>query len=230
MNVKVIVFDLDDTLYEELTYVKSGFRAVASYLEQRYAIPKDLSYPFMLNELEQHGRGQVFNQVLVRHGMLTKRRVQECLQVYRRHLPDIHLYEDARQAIDDFSGCPIYVVTDGNKEVQLRKLLALGLYDHAHIRKCYISRRFGIHNEKPSPYCFMQICKREGVTPEQVVYVGDNPHKDFVGIKPLGFRTVRVMRGNFKDTRSLPFHEAEFEINNLAELWMLLENNGGVAK
>ena len=38
----IIVFDLDDTLYEEITYVRSGFKAVASYLSQTYKKSKRL--------------------------------------------------------------------------------------------------------------------------------------------------------------------------------------------
>jgi putative hydrolase of the HAD superfamily len=34
----IIVFDLDDTLYEEITYVRSGFKAVANYLSKNYKI------------------------------------------------------------------------------------------------------------------------------------------------------------------------------------------------
>ena len=39
--VKAILFDLDDTLYGEKTYVASGFRAVARDLESEIGIPCD---------------------------------------------------------------------------------------------------------------------------------------------------------------------------------------------
>ena len=34
--MKVIIFDLDNTLYPEETYVQSGFKAVARYLSNKY--------------------------------------------------------------------------------------------------------------------------------------------------------------------------------------------------
>ncbi len=213
----VPVFDLDDTLYNEMTFVQSGFRAVARFLQEAQAVPEADILAFMLEELTLHGRGKVFDQVLMRYKIHSKRMVAACIQVYRAHEPDIALYEDAVRAIERLAEYPIYIVTDGNKHVQAAKLKALGLYDNPRIRKCYITRRYGIHNEKPSPYCFQHICRLEGAMPEQVVYFGDNPHKDFVGIKPLGFRTVRVMRGAHAHINKSDEFEAELRLNSLDE-------------
>ena len=35
-SVRLIAFDLDDTLYPELSFVQSGFRAVARVVEERF--------------------------------------------------------------------------------------------------------------------------------------------------------------------------------------------------
>ena len=55
----VLVFDLDDTLYDELTYVHSGFRAVSSFLEAEYNLPAEASFPWMMERLAG-GRGDSF--------------------------------------------------------------------------------------------------------------------------------------------------------------------------
>ena len=58
----IIVFDLDDTLYEEITYVRSGFKAVANYLYQTYKIETpDKIFRDFIQALEQQGRGRVFD-------------------------------------------------------------------------------------------------------------------------------------------------------------------------
>ncbi|HEX2953991.1 MAG TPA: HAD family hydrolase, partial [Bacillota bacterium] len=67
----VLVFDLDDTLYEELTFVKSGFRAVAGFLQERYGIPAQPSLELMLQKLEG-GRGRIFDDLLLHHGIYRK--------------------------------------------------------------------------------------------------------------------------------------------------------------
>ena len=37
----ILVFDLDDTLYPERTYVESGFKAVADSLAQKFGFDAD---------------------------------------------------------------------------------------------------------------------------------------------------------------------------------------------
>ncbi|WP_248929438.1 HAD family hydrolase [Paenibacillus hamazuiensis] len=220
--MKVVVFDLDDTLYEELTFVKSGFQAVAQHLHITYGLDRLKAFDLMWGELQRSGRGKVFNRVLAENGLETKSNIQRCLTIYRLHRPNITLLDDAVRCIDALNGRPIYIVTDGNKLVQQNKLQALGLYHHEAIRHCFITRRYGIKNEKPSTYCFMKICERERVEPRDVVYIGDNPNKDFVGIKPLGFHTVRILRGSFRELTKPSKYEADHRITSLDELLSLL--------
>ena len=215
----VIAFDLDDTLYDEMNYVRSGFRAVAVFLEEQAGIPAERGFRDMLRLIERDGRGRVFDELLREHGCYSRRLALRCVSVYRAHHPDIRLLPDAEYALKRLGGVyPLYIVTDGNKHVQWNKLKALGLADHPHIRRCFVTRRFGIRHEKPSPYCFSLICHAERTEPRDVVYVGDNPNKDFVGIKPFGYRTVRIRRGQYAGLRKSAEYEAEHEIEDLTEL------------
>ena len=122
----VLVFDLDDTLYEELTFVKSGFRAVAGYLGETGRIPAAEALEFMLERLKQ-GREGVFDDLLREYGIFSKRLVRKCLSVYRGHQPAITLAPDARRCLARFAHYPKYIVTDGNKLVQANKIKAQGL-------------------------------------------------------------------------------------------------------
>ncbi len=215
MMILVLVFDLDDTLYDELTYVRSGFRAVAEFLRREYGLAVQDSYIDMVERL-QNGRGRIFDDLLIRFGLYSKRNVRSCLSIYRMHKPEIELFADAAECLQRFQHLPIYIVTDGNKLVQKNKLIALGLYHR--VKLCFITHRYGVKNAKPSPYCFWKICEREQVSAQEVIYVADNPRKDFVGIKPLGFHTVRIIRGQHKDVELEAEYEAECRIHSLAEL------------
>lgn len=211
----IIVFDLDDTLYDELTYVRSGFQAVAEYLWAQYRLPVETSFLEMAGKLSG-GRGRIFDDVLRESGLFSKSLVRKCLAVYRGHSPKIHLAGDADACLDRLQLYPRYIVTDGNKMVQANKIKALGL--ETKVNDYYITHRYGKRHAKPSPYCFLQICKREGVPPADVLYVGDNPHKDFVGIKPLGFKTVRIMQGQHREAVRPPEYEADLQIASLDQL------------
>jgi putative hydrolase of the HAD superfamily len=211
----ILVFDLDDTLYEELDFVKSGFRKVAEYIAGEYAINPDDIFLRLIDSLKD-GRGTIFDKVLKEYNICSKSYVKECLMVYRSHKPDIQLYPDALNCLERFSSLSKYIVTDGNKIVQANKIKALKL--DAHIKYSYITHRYGIRYSKPSDYIFQMICRKEKTDPGKVLYIGDNPHKDFVGIKPKGFRTVRILRGNYKEIHPGKSFEAERNIHSLNEI------------
>jgi putative hydrolase of the HAD superfamily len=170
----------------------------------------------MWNTLEKQGRGKVFDEVLRKHAIYSKTEVMQCLAQYRSHVPRIALYREAERCLKRFGNESKYLVTDGHSGVQAKKLEALDL--HRYFKRTMITNRFGLKHQKPSPYCFLKICQWERVEPEQVVYVGDNPRKDFVGIKPLGFRTVQVMTGQHKEVNPGKKYMAHVQIDSLKEL------------
>ncbi|MEX2230703.1 MAG: HAD family hydrolase [Cyclobacteriaceae bacterium] len=210
------MFDLDDTLFEEMTFVKSGFKAVAKFLNQSYNLNEFELFDRLVAYEKGFGRGKVFDIVLRDYDVYTKFAVRKCITIYRQHNPVIELFPDAIRCLERLRGSSVYIVTDGNKLVQQRKIAALGLSKW--VKFSFITYRFGIKHSKPSPYCFLKICKIEKCNPSEVTCIADNPKKDFIGIKPLGFKTVRVLRGNYKDLRLDQAYEADLKINNLDDL------------
>lgn len=213
---KVIVFDLDDTLYPEIEYVKSGFRAVAGYLHSHYSLPRNEVYEEMLKVLEAEGRGAVFNKVLEKHNLKTKHRITQCLSAYRLHIPEISLPDTTVNCLNRLKNIPKYIVTDGNKVVQYNKVKALGV--ESYMNQVFITHRYGVKHAKPSPYCFSLIQKKEVCQSENILYIGDNPKKDFVGIKPFGYKTVRILTGPYKDLDVKEEFEADYRISELSEI------------
>jgi putative hydrolase of the HAD superfamily len=211
----VLVFDLDDTLYTEHTFVESGFRAVAKFLKNEWNIPFQKSYNLMLLELKK-GRGSIFNNVLKRFNVFSNKNLQKCISIYRTHFPDIILDKEGKNCLKRFNDFPKYLVTDGNKIAQGNKVKALGL--EKIMCHCFVTHRYGIKHAKPSAYCFLKISNIEKVNSKQVVYIADNPNKDFVGIKPLGFKTIRILKGPFKDVKFDRAYDAEFKIKSLNQL------------
>ena len=217
----ILVFDLDDTLYPEITYVHSGLRAVAEHLEKHQGLCAQESFAHMLHALEQHGRGQVFDQLLKSTNLFSKARVRQCLSIYRQHHPAIKLYQDALIFLQQWQHkVPLYLVTDGNKHTQVAKISALKIDDF--FKKMFITRRYGLDKEKPSLYCFEKICRLERCGFDQLVYVGDNPAKDFVNLKKAGGLTVRMLKGMHKDVVADQQHDADYHVHDFIELEQVL--------
>ena len=57
------------------------------------------------------------------------------------------------------------------------------------------------------------------------MYVGDNPAKDFVNIKPLGVYTIRLLKGTHSSVVAKPRYDAHVSIRDLNELPALLSKH-----
>jgi putative hydrolase of the HAD superfamily len=217
----VLIFDLDDTLFDEMSYVKSGLRAVATYGRASFGWDERDSYTFMNVCLEKHGRGQVFDQWLQTHDHYSASRVKQCVNVYRHHKPNIVLSKVASQILSLYQGVhSLYLVTDGHKIVQQKKIDALGI--EAMFKRCLITHRFGIRHAKPSLYCFEKIRTVEKCAWSSMVYVGDNPAKDFVNLNVMGSLTVRVKTGAHAEVKARFGYDAQHTIQDLTGLPLLL--------
>ncbi|MEM9325432.1 MAG: HAD hydrolase-like protein [Bacteroidota bacterium] len=212
----IVVFDLDDTLYDERTYVKSALMSVAKYLSARIGRPLDKVFGRLEEILERDGRGKVFDTILKEFGIYTRGEVQKCVTKYRTTDPEISLPQVSIACLERFASQPKYVVTDGNKMVQTKKIKALGL--QSFFKRTLPTHNFGVDKSKPSTYVFHKILSWEGALPQDLVYIGDNPRKDFVNLKKEGFNTIRVRTGMFAELRMTAEYEAHHEINSLAEL------------
>lgn len=211
----IIVFDLDEVLYDEKTYVISGFRTVSEFLEKDEAIPKKIIFEYLKRRLK-NGRERIFNDLLDNFRIYSQKNLEKCISVYRTHTPKIKLYSDAKDCLKRLKNYPLYIVTDGNKIVQKNKIKALNLENH--VKKTILTSNYGLRNSKPSTFCFQKICDMEKTSPTNLVYIGDDPHKDFVGLKREGFKTIRLFKGRFKNERLSKEFEADYKIKSLKEI------------
>ena len=215
------IFDLDDTLYLERHFVESGFHAVAIKLNFLWGWSADESLKFMLNVLDNEGRGYVFNRLLEFHDALSAKNIRHCVNVYRFHKPQINLTLAVRRVLESFNHKP-YLVTDGHKMVQHNKIKSLDI--DSLFKRTYITHRYGLCYAKPSIYCFDLIRKKEKCKWTDMFYVGDNPAKDFVNLNSLGVHTIRVKTGEHREVIAKKGFDAKYKINSLNELHALLED------
>tara|TARA_B100000401_G_scaffold95439_1_gene61208 strand:+ start:1727 stop:2389 length:663 start_codon:yes stop_codon:yes gene_type:complete len=216
----IAVFDLDDTLYNEISFVKSGFNEVSKLLSKETKLNKNSIYKRLIQILNDYGRGEVFDIFLKENNLQKKKFLSKCLSVYRSHKPKIELYNDSVRLLSQLYKKP-YIVTDGNKLVQKNKIIHLGLQKQ--VKKAFITHNYGLKHAKPSIYCFNKIKVREKIDWSEMIYVGDNPFKDFVNLNKLGVKTVRIMRGPYKNVRSNDQYDAKYHIKNLLQVIKLFK-------
>jgi putative hydrolase of the HAD superfamily len=186
---KLYVLDLDDTLYLEKDFVRSGFKAVDTWLSNHAAIDNFFETAW---ELFQEGaRGDIFNRAMEASGLYTEKMVLTLVSVYRNHLPEISLLSDAVEFLNSFPKKRLALITDGYPEVQWNKVNALGLKEC--IGKIVVTGDWGRTFWKPNPKAFVEVSR--GCNPEGCIYIGDNPEKDFHAPRVLNWSpSIRIKR------------------------------------
>lgn len=189
-KLKAVIFDLDDTLYGEKSYVRSGYEAVAKYVKDEQGLAEMWKY-------FTEGKAAI-DEYAANHGLDNK---SELLEIYRNHIPDISLYDGVRSLLDELTGKGIRVgiITDGRVEGQENKLKALGL---TNIETIITDSLGGIQFRKPNDISFRILQNRWRVAFGEMIYVGDNPSKDFKAPGQLGMRSLY-----FKNQDGLYSHE-----------------------
>jgi putative hydrolase of the HAD superfamily len=224
-TLKSVIFDLDDTLYEEREYFRSGFAAVAENLERRGVGPRGGTAELLDYFHHAEGRQQVFQKLALRLGF-PQEWVPEIVELFRTHRPVIALAADARELLPRLrttTSLRLGCVTDGWLAVQRRKVEALGV--ESFLDALVISDEFGRDFWKPHAKPFLACCARLGVKPAEAVFVGDNPERDMVGARRAGLASIRIRRpGGYFEATELPGNHAraDFEIRQLTELETLI--------
>ena len=198
-----VIFDLDDTLYSEKEYVRSGYKAVAKVLGND-------SFAGELWENFENGMPAI-DALLDKYNCAEKK--EECLKAYREQRPEITLYKGVVDLISELlvNGIKVGIITDGRVSGQKKKIQALGLDQM--VKDIIITDEIGgIQFRKPCDIAFRIMQHKWGIPFEQIVYVGDNTLKDFQAPKQLGMQSVY-----FKNRDGLYLHD-------MSEGYNIIEN------
>lgn len=186
-----VVFDMDDTLYLERDYVRSGFAAVGRYIEQHHDVAGVGAT--LWNGFEQGVRGDAFDRALSQHGLEQEGpMVAELVEVYRSHEPTIEVLADAARLFERLPARPLGLITDGPAVSQWAKIRSLGLEER--LSTIVVTGDHGADWTKPSPLPYVHSEAAAGADAGRCWYIGDNPHKDFVTPLSRGWTSVRVRR------------------------------------
>ena len=224
--ITTVVFDLDDTLYDEVDYCRSGFETVADFV----AKPPETSsaeriFDAFWEQFKADNHTKAFNIALEELGIdYDEKLIGELVKVYRNHIPKITLPADSRDVLDRLSGkYTLALLTDGFLPAQQLKVQALGLEKYF---KCIIyTEQLGRNCWKPSPAGFEKLMQTLNAKPETICCVADNEKKDFIAPNKLGFLTIQLIRPARIHTASFPESGAatRYIIHKISELPDLLE-------
>ena len=217
--IKVVIFDLDDTLISEFEYICSGYSHIAGILSARLSLASDSIYSDLMNLFLQDSKC-VFDRFFLAHKIkYSNEDIMELVDEYRSHQPIIHFYNDVLPCIDAIKsmGIKVAIITDGYEKAQRQKVKSLEA--ERYFDEIILTDELGREFWKPSPKAFEIISEKFDVSYEKMIYVGDNPEKDFFisSIHPI--KTVRLLRnGVHSNKKYLAGIKESFSILNLDQL------------
>ena len=183
-NKAIVIFDLDDTLYSEKDYVKSGYEEIS----RNYTLVSDMANK-LWNAFES-GK-QAINYVLEQEKLFSVESLNLCLNIYRNHQPKISLYPEAKEILEFLKSNDIRMgmITDGRPEGQKAKIKALEI--EKYFEKIIITDELGgVSFRKPNTIAFEKMQSYFKVPYESMFYIGDNIEKDFIAPQKLGMNSV----------------------------------------
>lgn len=213
-----VVFDMDDTLYFERDYVRSGFQHVASVVKAEGVSEQD-AFALMWEHFEAGTRGTIFNELLARYPELAEvYEVMDLVTLYREHAPTIHLMPEMESLLLELHPrVPLGVITDGPYASQRAKADALYLERYA--ASVILTGAWGRDFWKPHHRAFTETSRALGLKPENLIYIGDNPGKDFDAPAQLGWQSVRLrLPEQLRFSHGDGAYRPTLEVKSVAEL------------
>lgn len=217
MEIKIchnthFIFDLDDTLTDELDFVHSAFSHL-SY--QLFMYTGEDVYNDMIEMYASNKN--VFEWLTIQFSSTVPGlSMKYLLKEYREHKPKIDLRQDAAVFLEKLyqMNIPCGLITDGRSITQRNKLKALKLENY--FGDVIISEEFG--STKPDPANYLYFLHK--YPDDDFYFFGDNTGKDFIVPLQLGWKCIclkdrgkNIHRQSF-DAKPLP----QFVITSFDEI------------
>jgi len=192
--ISAVLFDLDDTLSPQSTWLDGAWVDVA-HVGAGLGAP-EVSLLAALRTIAADGtdRGRIIDRALVCVGC-GDLPVAPLVAAFRDHAPPkLFPYPGVRAALEQLRRrVPIGLVTDGDPRIQHSKLEALGLDFDVIV----FSDDLGREHRKPDPLPLRIALERLRVTPDRAIFIGDRPSKDIAAAHTVGMRSIRVRTGEY---------------------------------
>lgn len=231
--MKAVVFDFDNTLEEWLPFEDEVEDHLAQEIAEKHRLDaKQFKKEFdriKVGYLNSHSLPQdygrdVWLQETFAHFNIYDVDVEPLVEHYWHLLCDlVQPFPGAHKTLKKLreDGYKLGLLTDGDgtvREYKDRRIRAVGMQDAFDV--ILTSDALGVN--KPEPRLFTEIASQLGVCTDECVMVGDNPPKDLISAKELGFVTVWQKEGITDRARKLSFPYVDYSVESITEVYSLV--------
>jgi len=221
--IKLIIFDLDNTLTDFVSMKKNAIEAaVAGMIDAGLMFPagriEDEIYRIYDEEGIEYQR--VFNKLLLALiGEVDYRIMAAGIVAYRRaREATLVLYPHVKKTLVELlkRGYKLAVISDAPRQEAWLRLCYLQLH---HIFDVVLAFE-DTGKRKPSPIPFERVLERMDLKPQEAMMIGDWPERDIDGASKLGLKTVFARYG---DTFGVESSGADYDIRDIYEVIGILD-------
>jgi putative hydrolase of the HAD superfamily len=219
--IKAVLFDLDGTLLDRDSSVKSFIHTQYDRLNRAVGpIPRE-KYITRFIELDQRGyvwKDKVYKQLVQEFG-ITHLTWEELLQDYMDEFKNHCVpFPNLISMLEELKSRKLLLgmITNGRGQFQLDNIKALGI--EKYFDTILISEWEGV--KKPDPEIFNRALKRLKVSAHESIFVGDHPENDVIAAQNAGMIGVWKKDPYWKV-------EVDFIVNDLVEIPLLIKNQVG---
>lgn len=218
-RIKVILFDLDDTL---INSKKAQFNAICKFKKQYKEFEQTEENEFA--KLWKKITSEKYEKYLKNEISFEEQRIERMKDLFKYYSVYIteeeakkrfnkyqKTYEDNWIAFDDtkkvleylYNKYKLAIISNGDGELQRRKIQKTGL--NKYFSETVISSEVGV--SKPDRRIFELTCKRMNVKPEECIMIGDKFSVDVEGGINAGITSIWVDRKNDNTNFKYKVHE-----------------------
>ncbi len=219
--IKVVFFDLDDTLVDTTRLAEMARRnAIENMVRHGLPVDFDTAYGELLDLISEYGSNfnRHFDYLLRRLELPTNPKwiAAGVIAYHNTKFAYLRTVKGVRRILLDLqrNGYRLGIITDGDPIKQWEKILRLEL--DAYFDEVLISDYLGV--KKPHPKIFQKGLKNIGAKPREAIMVGDRLYSDIYGAKQVGMRTVWFKYGKYADRELEYLDYADFTIDSLDRL------------
>jgi 2-haloalkanoic acid dehalogenase type II len=130
---------------------------------------------------------------------------------FKARLADAPAFEDAAPAIEAIGRRYKVALLSNADDDFLTACLARNNLSFKHVLTSEMAKAI-----KPNPAIFLKMARRLRLSPESILYAGDNPIPDVMGPQRAGMRSVWVNRDGLRKPRGMP--QPDLRVRSLSEL------------
>ena len=198
--IRLITFDLDDTLWDARPALLAGEAAQRSYLSTRFpSLSLDLISQEILSNVRQallYEQPDLVHKISLFREAFIKRLLQsqgvrddestiaasEAFAAFISHRHEVSLFANAKSVLTCLrQRYQIGALTNGNADVRKTEI-------GEHFDFAWRAEEFGV--SKPHPGFFHAAFAHAGVNPEEVIHIGDCHHNDVEGAVAAGATAI----------------------------------------